>query len=111
MTTTSPTLLLDHYLKQLKLPTMLREYASIAAACAREDQDHLAFLLRLVERELIEREQRAAVRLENSTYLGQRTGHVVQILKDLARHHGLEGVLVEGQPRGLADLKCDVAQF
>ena len=62
MTTTSPTLLLDHYLKQLKLPTMLREYAPIAAVCAREDQDHLAFLLRLVERELIEREQRAAQR-------------------------------------------------
>jgi DNA replication protein DnaC len=62
MSATSPTLLLDHYLKQLKLPTMLREYASIAAVCAREDQDHLAFLLRLVERELIEREQRAAQR-------------------------------------------------
>lgn len=62
MNTTSPPVLLDHYLKQLKLPTMLREYASIAAVCAREDQDHLAFLLRLVERELIEREQRAAQR-------------------------------------------------
>ena len=62
MNTTSPTVLLDHYLKQLKLPTMLREYQSVAAVCAREDQDHLAFLLRLVERELIEREQRAAQR-------------------------------------------------
>jgi len=62
MNTTSPTLLLDHYLKQLRLPTMLREYASIAAVCAREDQDHVAFLLRLVERELIDREQRAAQR-------------------------------------------------
>ena len=62
MNTTSPTLLLDHYLKQLRLPTMLREYASVAAVCAREDQDHVAFLLPLVERELIEREQRAAQR-------------------------------------------------
>ena len=62
MTTTSPSLLLDPYLRQLKLPTMLREYASMAAVCAREGQDHLAFLLRLVERELIEREQRAAQR-------------------------------------------------
>ena len=59
MTTTSPTLLLDHYLKQLKLPTMLREYSSIAAVCAREDQDHLAFLLRLCELELIGREKRS----------------------------------------------------
>ena len=62
MTTASATLLLEHYLKQLKLPTMLREHASVAAVCAREDQDHTAFLLRLVERELIEREQRAAQR-------------------------------------------------
>jgi len=62
MNTTPPTVLLDHYLKQLKLPTILREYESIAAVCTRENQDHLAFLLRLVERELIEREQRAAER-------------------------------------------------
>ena len=62
MATSCATLLLEHYLKQLKLPTMLREYASVAAVCAREDQDHTAFLLRLVERELIEREQRAAQR-------------------------------------------------
>jgi DNA replication protein DnaC len=62
MNTTAPTVLLDVYLKQLKLPTILREYGSIAAVCARENQDHPAFLLRLVERELIEREQRAAQR-------------------------------------------------
>ncbi len=62
MTTSPPTVLLDHHLKQLKLPTMLREYAAIASVCARERQDHMAFLLRLVERELIEREQRAAER-------------------------------------------------
>jgi DNA replication protein DnaC len=62
MATQAPTVLLDHYLKQLKLPTMLREYASVAAACAQEAQGHIAFLLRLTERELIEREQRAAQR-------------------------------------------------
>ena len=62
MATQSPTVLLDHYLKQLKLPTMLREYHSVAGVCAREGQDHIAYLLRLSERELIEREQRAAQR-------------------------------------------------
>ena len=62
MVTQAPTVLLDHYLKQLKLPTMLREYQSVAAVCARESQDHIAYLARLVERELIEREQRAAQR-------------------------------------------------
>ena len=60
--TSPPTVLLDHHLKQLKLPTILREYAAIASVCARERQDHIVYLLKLVERELIEREQRAAER-------------------------------------------------
>jgi DNA replication protein DnaC len=34
----------------------------VASACARESQDHIGFLLRLTERELIEGEQRAAQR-------------------------------------------------
>ena len=55
-----PTLLLNHYLKQLRLPTMLREYKTTAHACAQENKDHIAFLLQLVERETFEREQRAA---------------------------------------------------
>ena len=62
MTRKRATVLLDHYLKQLKLPTMLREYKPIAQVCAQEDQDHISFLLRLTERETIEREQRAAER-------------------------------------------------
>jgi DNA replication protein DnaC len=62
MSIKEPTILLEHYLKQLKLPTMLREHKLIAAACAKEGGDHLAFLLRLCERELIDREQRAAER-------------------------------------------------
>lgn len=62
MTAQRPTVLLDHYLKQLKLPTILREYKAIAATCAKEGDDHIAFLLRMVERELIDREQRAAER-------------------------------------------------
>jgi len=57
-----PTVLLDHYLKQLKLPTMLREHKAMAAACAKEGKNHTEFLLRLCERELLDREQRAAQR-------------------------------------------------
>jgi len=57
-----PTVLLDHYLKQLKMPSMLREYKAVAAACAQEGKDHITFLLRLTERELLDREQRAAER-------------------------------------------------
>jgi DNA replication protein DnaC len=54
------TLLQEHHLKLLKLPTFLRAYKSVAAACAQEGYDYPAFLLRLAERELIDRERRAA---------------------------------------------------
>ena len=56
------TLLLEHHLKALKLPTFLRDYKSVAAVCAQERDDYPAFLLRLAERELLDRERRAAER-------------------------------------------------
>jgi len=62
MSAERPTILLNHYLKQLKLPTMLREYKVAAEACARENQDHISYLSRLAEREILDREQRAAER-------------------------------------------------
>ena len=57
-----PTVLLDHYLKLLKLPTIKREYPTVAAACAQDGHDAIEFLARLCERECFEREQRAAER-------------------------------------------------
>lgn len=57
-----PSLLLDHHLKQLKLPTFLREYKSIGQVCAQEQTDYPTYLLRLSERELIDRERKAAER-------------------------------------------------
>lgn len=57
-----PAVLLEHYLKSLKLPTFLREYASLAASSGNEGVDYATYLLRLAERELIDREQRAAER-------------------------------------------------
>ncbi|HAU39069.1 MAG TPA: hypothetical protein DCX07_15320 [Phycisphaerales bacterium] len=56
------TVLLEHCLKQLKLPTILREYAAVAAVCGKENQPFQTFLLQLCERELIERQQRATER-------------------------------------------------
>jgi hypothetical protein len=56
------TLLLEHHLKVLKLPTFVRDYKSVAAVCAQERCDYPTFLLRLAERELIDRERRAAER-------------------------------------------------
>jgi DNA replication protein DnaC len=57
-----PRVLLAHHLRQLKLPTFLREYEKVAAEAAREGLDHVRFLLRLVELELIDRERRMVER-------------------------------------------------
>ena len=54
----APQILLEHRLKTLKLPTFLREYDKVARQCAHEGLDHVAFLARLVELELIDRERR-----------------------------------------------------
>jgi DNA replication protein DnaC len=57
-----PQVLLAHHLRQLKLPTFLREYEKVAAEAAREGLDHIRFLLRLAELELIDRERRMVER-------------------------------------------------
>ena len=54
----TPQVLLAHHLKALKLPTFLREYDKVARQCAAEGVDHVRFLLRLVELEVIDRERR-----------------------------------------------------
>ena len=59
---TKSTVLLAHHLKALKLPTIFAECEKVAARCARENVDHLGFLLQLCELELLERERKAAER-------------------------------------------------
>ena len=49
------TVLLEHHLKELKLPTFLKEYDKVASRCAAEGVDHPDYLLRLSELELIDR--------------------------------------------------------
>src|SRR5258705_606875 len=56
--TDTPKLLLAHHLKTLKLPTVLREFDKVAQQCAAEGLDHVEFLARLVELDLIDRERR-----------------------------------------------------
>ena len=56
------TLLLEHHLKALKLPTILRDHTSVAAACSLERDGYPQYLLRLTERELLDRERRAMER-------------------------------------------------
>jgi len=54
----TPQVLLQHHLKKLRLPTFQSEYAKLARQCAAESKDHVQYLLRLCELELIERERR-----------------------------------------------------
>jgi len=56
--TDTPQVLLQHHLKKLRLPTFQSEYAKLAQQCAAENKDHVIYLLRLCELELIERERR-----------------------------------------------------
>ena len=61
-TSGTPQILLAHHLKQLRLPTILREYDKVAREAAHEGIDHTAYLLRLIELELIDRERRVVER-------------------------------------------------
>jgi DNA replication protein DnaC len=58
----TPQVLLAHHLKALKPPSFLREHDKLARQCAAEGVDHLRYLLRLAEPELIEREGRMVER-------------------------------------------------
>ena len=58
----TPRVLLEHYLKQLRLPTVLREFPKMAEQCAKEGATFEQFLLRLVEQEMLDRERRATER-------------------------------------------------
>jgi DNA replication protein DnaC len=58
----TPQVLLAHHLKALKLPSFLREHDKLARRCAAEGADHVRYLLRLAELELIEREGRMVER-------------------------------------------------
>jgi DNA replication protein DnaC len=57
-----PQVLLAHHLKALRLPTFLRDHDKLARQCAAEGIDHIGYLLRLAERELLDREGRMVER-------------------------------------------------
>jgi DNA replication protein DnaC len=58
----APQVLLAHHLKALTLPTFLREHDKLARQCASDGVDHVRYLLRLAELELIDRERRMVER-------------------------------------------------
>ena len=61
-TADTPQVLLEHQLKALRLPTMLREYDKLARTCAQEKASFPHYLLRLTELELLDRDRRATER-------------------------------------------------
>jgi len=66
----TPQLLLEHHLKELRLPTILREYDKVARQCAVEQVDYQHYLLRITELELLDRERRATERLTHDQRIG-----------------------------------------
>jgi DNA replication protein DnaC len=64
----TPQLLLEHHLKTLRLPTILREYDNVARQCAAEQVDFPRYLLRLTELELLDRDRRASERRLQATF-------------------------------------------
>ena len=109
---TKSTVLLKHHLKALKLPTMLTECEKVATTCAKDNVDHLGYLLQLCELELIDRERRAKERrikaarfstiktLENFDFKAQPSVNKV-LITDLMRCEFLdkrENVLLLGNP-------------
>ena len=97
MSAATPQLLLEHYLKQLKLPSMLREYEKLAVVCRSDQADYQTFLLRLAEQEIADRERRAAERRVKAARLP-----VVKTLDtfDFAAQPSLNQALVRELGRG-----------
>ena len=58
----TPQVLLEHHLKALRMPTILREYDKVARQCAEEKTYFPRYLLRLTELELLDRDRRATER-------------------------------------------------
>jgi DNA replication protein DnaC len=54
--------LLDNYLKTLRLPTFAREYGQLARQCGEKDEAYEEFLLQLSEREVAAREEKSIAR-------------------------------------------------
>lgn len=59
-------IILDGYLKQLRTPSILREYKQFATQCVSEEESFEEYLFRLVEREILDRETRQKERFIRS---------------------------------------------
>lgn len=119
-----PAILLEHYLKKLKLPTILREYPAMAVVCRNDKSDFQTYLMRLAERELLDREKRAAERrvreagfpviktIDTYDFKAQPSVNE-QLIRELMRGEYIdkkENVLLIGNPgTGKTHLACALA--
>ena len=119
-----PAILLEHYLKKLKLPTILREYPAMAVVCRNDKSDFQTYLMRLAERELLDREKRAAERrvreagfpviktMDTYDFKAQPSVNE-QLIRELMRGEYIdkkENVLLIGNPgTGKTHLACALA--
>ena len=72
--------------KKLRLPTFLSDYEKLAKQCAAENKDHVQYLLRLSELELIERERRCQRRSKCTPLAGVKMHHLMH-----SAQHGCPG--------------------
>ena len=70
------TLLLDSYLKQLRLPTFVRQHRAVADDAARQQHDYEHYLLALAELEVLQRQQNLQRRCVQAAHF--------PVLKDLS---------------------------
>jgi DNA replication protein DnaC len=119
-----PAVLIEFYLKKLKMPTFLREYASMAIVCRNDGSDYQTYLMRLAERELLDREKRAAERrvreadfpviktMDTYDFIAQPSVND-QLIRELMRGEYIdkkENVLLIGNPgTGKTHLACALA--
>jgi DNA replication protein DnaC len=105
-----PTVLLEYYLKKLKLPTMLREYASMAALCQKDRTDFPTYLL--AERRVKDANFPVLKTIDTFDFKAQPSINE-QLVRELMRGEYIdkrENVLLIGNPgTGKTHLACALA--
>ena len=115
-------LLLETYLKRLRLPTIARNYAKVAKEAADANMPHERYLLALAEQEVIQREQNAfALRMKQAGFPAPKSlesfdfssspGIEKQRMLQLAECHWIEKaevVILVGNP-GVGKSHCATA--